>query len=202
MSVENAKQQLVVNTVDLISDLPPTSPHRRPILSTLSTNIPTSIAADLFNVSPSAIKNSRHPDYNPHNTELYSKYKHGVKRKRISYETTTLVQEYIKSRCPVKSGSVRVLYKQYITDGQLYKEYCEDFGDCAQEMKNKLGGDIVVDKLSYKTFMQKKGDMRVSKQKTYWGQFDCPICLKKKICPSISYSTNINDSNTIQYGSH
>lgn len=86
----------------------------------------------------------------------------------------------MKLHCPVKSGSARVLYKQYVTDGQLYSQYCHDFDRIKEEFRAALGGDEVVSKLSYKTFMQVKDEMHVSKQKTCWGQFDCPICVKKK----------------------
>ena len=88
----------------LVSSLPPTSPHRRPILSTLSSNIPTSLAADLFKVAESTIHSSHRSNYDPMDTELYSKPKHGVKRKRLSDETKEGTHEFIKSRCPVKSG--------------------------------------------------------------------------------------------------
>lgn len=174
------QKQVTTNCASLISSLPPTSPHRRPILSSLSANIPMSTAAHLFNVSPSSIKNALHPSYDPQNTELYSKYKHGVKRKRLSNETEAGAQEFIKSHCPVKSGSARVLYKQYITDGELYKLYSGDFEKRLIKIRDGLGGDEVINKLSYKMFMKVKGGMRVSKQRTYWGQFDCPICVEKK----------------------
>jgi hypothetical protein len=163
-----------------VSSLPSTSPHRRPILSSLSTNIPTSTAANLFNVSPSSIKNARQPSYDPKSTELYTQYKHGVKRRRINEETRVATHEFIQSRCPVKSGSVRVLYKQYITDGELYRQYSEDFEQRLNSIRDGLGGEEVINKLNYKTFMKVKGEMKVSKQRTYWGQFDCPICIEKK----------------------
>src|SRR4051812_40244025 len=91
-----------------------------------STDLPTSVAAKLFDVSPSSITHSHSASDDASSTEVYSKYKHGVRRKRTSKATDSVVQEFEKLHCPVKSGLARVLYKQYVTDGQLYNHYCDD----------------------------------------------------------------------------
>lgn len=130
-----------------------------------------------FHVSRSAVKNARHPSYDPLNTELFRPSKANIKRQQTSTSTSKVVQEFIKQRCPVKSGSARVLYKQYITNDKLYREYCDNFGAFANQIRSNLATSEPLVKVSAKTFTNIKSGMHVSVQKVYWGQFDCPICV-------------------------
>src|SRR5438270_621573 len=83
------------------SILPTTSPPRRPIRSSLTVHMPAQPAAAALNIPISAVYDSHRTSNKSTNVELYSKYKHGVKRKRSSEATETVVQEFVKLHCPV-----------------------------------------------------------------------------------------------------
>jgi hypothetical protein len=105
-----------------MASLPTHSHHRAPLLSALSSDIPSSAAASLLHASPSYIRDCKRKDYSGSDL-LQQKYPAGVKRQRLSDDTLGRVFTFLVGACPTPSGSKHVTFKQYVKDDDLYEAY-------------------------------------------------------------------------------
>ena len=104
-----------------MATLPAHSHFRKPLLSHLAINIPVSKAAQMFQTSPSTVKQSVSPTNASISSILPSvKYTPHTKRKRVSDDEIQKVKTFIKEICPVKSGDKRGRPRQYDTDNDLW----------------------------------------------------------------------------------
>ncbi len=149
--------QMGENASQLMAALPIHSHHRAPLLSILSTNIPSTIASSLLHSSASYIRNAKKRD-----TDLIqAKYSAGVKRQKTAPERQEQLCEFIATACPTKSGERSVTHHQHTTDSSLYTAYCQS----------------TPTPFSFHTFYLVKKWMRVRRSGRYLGQFDCSRCI-------------------------
>jgi hypothetical protein len=169
------------NAVSLVQSLPSHSHHKAPLLHFLSKGITSTNASEYFNISSSYIRECKRKNQEQSDL-LIQKYSSGVKRQKLSDETINHIMNYLIDNCPTKSGSSRIEYRQYINDYELYDNY----------LKTKKDNMYMV---SISTFIRLKKWLRVKKIKSYWGQFDCILCLSlKKLKPEWM---NIHDENKL-----
>jgi len=152
--------QIGENATLLMASLPTHSHHRAPLLSILTHNIPSPIAAPLLHASDSYIRNVKRKDLCSSNL-LQAKYAAGVKRQRTAPERQAQLCDFIATACPTKSGERSVTYHQYTTDSSLYSAYCQ----------------TTPTPVSFNTFYLVKRWMRVRRAGRYHGQFDCSRCV-------------------------
>jgi len=152
--------QIGENATQLMATLPTRSHHRAPLLSILSTNIPSTIAASLLHASPSHVRNMKRTDHSCSDL-LQSKYPAGVKRQRLVPDRVDQLCDFVAAACPTKSGERSESYHQYTTDASLYSAYCQS----------------APTPVSFNTFYRVKRWMRVRRAGRYLGQFDCSRCV-------------------------
>src|SRR5690606_6192499 len=77
-----------------------------------------------------------------------------------------LMIDIIKEVCPVKSGCPVEKFTQRVTNEMLYSIYeirC-------QELCRRV--------YCYKTFIKTRNSLHITRQRKFWGHFDCPQCQK------------------------
>jgi hypothetical protein len=112
------KQQVVDNTLDLISQLPPRSPFRRPLLSFFFQGLSQEEAQRIYGVS--ARTYGRVLEENG-SILVEQRYKSNVIRKRITDDQLKEVKEIVNQILPVQSG--RDYRVQEATDKKVYELY-------------------------------------------------------------------------------
>ncbi len=143
----NSLALLGKSVVDLMKELPIYSPLRQPLICHFSKSVNPTILPSLFNISRSTIyrslqKNNNNINDNNNSSSssnlLYLKYPINIQRIRYK-EGRKELEEWIKLKCPVPSGSPRTVihpqtkervpvHLQTITNTELYEEYKIEFG--------------------------------------------------------------------------
>jgi transposase len=118
MEKAEVKQQVVDNTLHLVSQLPQNSPYRRPLLSFFFQGLSQEDAQNIYGISTRTYKRVMNEDGN---VLVEQKYKSEVTRKRISDEQLKEVKEILNQILPVQSG--RDWRVQEMTDKKLYELY-------------------------------------------------------------------------------
>ena len=96
------------------------------------------------------------------------RYARDVKRAKLHEGRLVELLEYIRTACPVKSGSRHETHRQYCTDDALYEGYRQS----------------TTAPVSFDTFYKYKGMLRVRRSRKYFGMFDCHICYRLEQIPS------------------
>ena len=115
---KDVKQQIVNNTLDLISKLPPRSPIRRPLLSFFLQGLSEEQAQNIYGISDRTYKRVLDEDGS---ILVELKYKPDVTRKRISDSQLIEAKEILDDLIPVQSG--RDFRTQEMTNKGLYELY-------------------------------------------------------------------------------
>jgi len=157
----NPLTQIGLNARDLMRSLPTHSHFRAPLLHSLSQNIPSTVAAKLFRVSSSHVRNAKRKSSDEHDL-VREKYAHGTKRQKTSPQREAELKEFIAGACPPKSGSKHKTKHQYTDNSSLYSAYRK----------------FSAKPLSFQAFYRKKRKMRVHPAGKYFGQFDCSRCIR------------------------
>jgi transposase len=147
-------------------------------LSYLQQGVSVNTLVNQFHVSPSTVYNSRHVT-EEQKSKLMEPIQ--VKRPKLSSEQRARIEEFIKTECPVKSGTQ--YHYQYITSRQLYSDYC-----AFESGKNSKP-------VSLKTFRKIKKSLHIRKKRGYWGMFDCKTCAEE---PRLNYQLNNQSLNPDQ----
>ena len=160
-------------------ELPAYSHHRGALLRSLSKDLTSKQAANLFGSSSSHIRNAKRKARGSDDL-LTEKYPHGVKRKKLSDDTVRAVFDFIVAACPTKSGERSLTFHQYVTDDALYQAYVA---------LTPVGQKTVC----FNTFHSLKRWLRVRRSGAYFGQFDCYICLRLKQIPLLIARSQDNE---------
>ncbi len=117
---------------------------------------------------------------------MVQKYSQDVKRKKLSEATLNHIFDFIKSNCPAKSGSPTPTLRQFINDEDLYTLYSQS-----------LSGDL--HRVCLKTFRKYKHHLKVRRVKSYWGQFDCVLCLQlHQLKPEWTHVRDVDKLNSLR----
>jgi hypothetical protein len=104
------------------------------------------------------------------NADLFNeKYAHNVKRQKLHEAREAELFDFFANTCPVKSGSRNVTYRQYINDDALYESYRQG----------------VEQPVCFNTFYKRKVWMRIKRKGKYFGMFDCKLCYRLYVIPSL-----------------
>src|SRR6185312_14636665 len=124
---------------------------------------------------------------NQDDSELFTQhYSVGIKRQKLNEDSKNHIINFIKENCPTKSGSPKVKYRQYINDQDLYSLY-------SQTIKDNIR------LVCFKTFNRYKREMKVKRIKSYWGQFDCVLCLQlQKLKPEWMKISDVDKLNSLR----
>ncbi len=154
----NEIETVGTNAISLVQSLPSYSHRRAPLIASLTTNLPSSTVHNLFGISASYARQCKRKP----TEQLMTQYPNKVKRKKISNDERTTIQQLIADYCPTKSGTPSLIYFQYMQNNELYSKYIEStpIPRC------------------YKTFIKVKTQMPIRVVKAYYGQFDCWTCLE------------------------
>jgi hypothetical protein len=189
--------QLAHNASKLMTMLPKHSHHRAPLLSILSDNIPSSAAAGLLHSSASYIRDCKRQD--PSSSDLLTqRYQPNTKRQRLAPDQLDAVFSFLASTCSPVSGTAGP-FRQFIKDEELYQQYLDSrpVGQSSTCSLERICGQCYfllishlfvafasgVRSVSEKTFLCLKRWMRVRHAGSYFGQFDCYLCLRWKQLP-------------------
>ena len=164
---------IVCNLASFMHSLPCHSPYKQELIAMLSPHVSTKVLASVCNVSPSLVSLSR--TANKHQLQ-HKHYPTGVKRQKLSTATMQLTQTFIQDYCPTKSGSATLVYYQYTQSNQLYSKYLHSFPELLASSQQH--GAEPSTPICYHTFMKLKHDIHIRIVRGYYGQFDCPHCLK------------------------
>ena len=178
-------EQIGTNAVSLVNGLPTHSHHRAPLIHHLTQNITSTEAATAIKQSASYIRQCKRKNQDESDL-MTGKYSQGVKRQKLGDSSINNIFNFIKDNCPVKSGSNQIRYRQYMNDEDLYKLYSQT-----------VPPNIHV--VCLKTFNIYKKQLNVRKVRSYWGQFDCSLCIQlTRLKPQWMQITDIERLNRIR----
>ena len=178
-------EQIGTNAVSLVNSLPTHSHHRAPLVHHLTQGITSTQASTVIKQSASYIRECKRK--NVDESELLTeKYSNGAKRQKLGDSSINNIFNFIKDNCPVKSGSNQIRYRQYMNDEDLYKLYSQT-------------APLNIRVVCLKTFNIYKKQLNVRKVRSYWGQFDCSLCIQlRRLKPAWMQITDVERLNRIR----
>lgn len=154
------------NSINLVNSMPKQAHFRQPLISNLFKGVSNSEISKICNVSQQLASSSKR---NTNLNECFNtRYGTKLHRNSVSLKEKSAIKEAIEDCCPTVSG--RNFRKQFISDEELYSKYVEFMEEHYTEMTIR----------SEKYVINFKRDMKIRRERSYYGHFECEKCREYK----------------------